>query len=207
MLINVSCDTFARLSRLAQTATDASRPWLRSVAFHRKNGQIVAIASNAAFCAVELIGKQDGPEAFLLVPITEALVRQCIIEKEFNSVISITYYEEHAFASLVTTFGFAPPGNVGLFPIEHIPLRDWRSWLPREISKNSTGCVFVDVDGLTALAQSSPSGCLVFPQYMDVEKAVPIADITAKNWLGLFYPKTKGDTAVSFDKFEDWVNK
>jgi len=207
MLINVSCETFARLAEVARTATDPRYPWLKSVAFHRKNGQLVAIASNASFCAIELIGKQDGPEAFLLVPITENLVRQCVMEKEFNGMIAINYDEAHSFASLVTTFGFTPPGNVGIFPVEHIPLKDWRSWLPREIGKNSTGCVFIDVDGFNALARSSPSGCLVFPRYMDVEKAVPIADITAKNWLGLFYPKTKGDNAVSFDKFEDWVNK
>lgn len=207
MKISISCETFGRLAELAKRSNNPRYPWLNSVAFQVQNGILVAITSDARFCAIEFLGKVAEPDCFFQVGLTDAILNQAATEKQFGGTFSIEFWPDHRHVALSSLFGFNAPGNVGIFPIEEIPLKKWRDWVPEKLPTKSVGNMFVEVDALVNLARCAPSGAIVFPRNIDVESPVCVIDALNPNWLGIFYPKTRQEKTYDFEKFANWVHE
>lgn len=206
MPLTVSCETFARLARLSQIAENKEYSWLRSVALQRKNGRLFALATDACFCAVELVAEQPGePDDFALITIDPVLLAQCETEKAFGGQLFITKNQELNFTEVRSSFGFIFPGNAGIFPISPVPLRDWQDWV-KPFPKSVNGSIFLDVDRMSALVAASPSGRVLLPKSYDTSKPLPIRDAVSSNWLGFFVPYDRAKNAqLTFDEFPAWA--
>lgn len=205
MPLTLPCETYVRLARLAQVVGSKQYSWLRSVALQRKNRRLFALATNAYFCAVEYLGEQPGePDDFILIKIDPVLLAQCELEKPFGSLITLTKNDILNYVEFRTTFGFVYDGNAGVFPLEAVPLKDWQDWV-KPFPKVATGGVFANVDQLSALVSTSPSGKVLFPRAIDVNEPIAIADAIASNWLGFFVPWDSDGRKYDFADFPEWA--
>lgn len=185
MQVIVPCEAFARLSRVA-TAFEAERDpdYFNSVYFEAHNGNLIAVSTNIKFAAIELIGKTDHPNGAINIACNPALVEQCENEAKFKGQMTIAYVDFLKHATVKTTFGYTTTENVAVFSdIDHAMTR-WRSWLPEKMPTGNDSPMFVDAVNLAVLAKSSPSGCILFPEF--TSSVVVVRDAYADNWIGAF---------------------
>lgn len=207
MAFTIPCDTFFRLSKLAQLADNKTYSWIRSVALQRQAGRVVAMATNKYFMAVEFIGNEPGqPDDFALVSIEPQILQQCETERTFGGLLTVEKDNVLNYTKVSTTFGYVYSGNAGLFPLEDVPLKKWRNII-KPLPAKSEGCFYVDVDAMNALAQTSPSGRVIFPKTYDTREAVTIADAVSENWLGVFLARDQNGKQYVFNSYPDWATE
>lgn len=180
---SIPCETFLRLSKVA--GDEASWHTLRY-----DNGCLVA--TDRRFMAIEQVASAPGVYHLVL---DEALLRQCEIEKDFNSRIAFTVNEMLGFAVGKTSLGYVTTANIAHSGPVHA---DWSRW--REIvmqcatpAAKPNGGMFWDMDGLARLAASSPSGLVVFEEVIDTNRPTLVRDVKDYQWLGVFHPNSAAD--------------
>lgn len=172
--------------------------WMRSILLEYRNGKSYAVATNSKILAAEYIDTTTEPNAVVNIVITDALLTQCAIEQQWSGelIIDVTDTAYFKYASLTTLFGYRYPDNAALFPPDVINSDDtkrwfefrdnWRRLVPDETPTASKGFMFQDTELLTLLGKSAPSGCLVYPKHIDVDKPLMVRDAVDPSWLGLF---------------------
>lgn len=185
MQISVPCETFARLARVP-TMQEAERDpeYFNSVYFEIFNGNLIAVSTNIKFAAIELIGKIDHPNAKINIACKPELVKQCENELKFKGMLNITYLEILKHATVKTTFGYTTKENVAVFSEIDNAMERWRTWFPEKFPNENNFPMFADTSSLYILANSSPSGTVMFPQFSS--SVVVVRDAYQENWLGLF---------------------
>lgn len=158
---------------------------LRCVRMERNKSHTFAIASNKKIGAVYYFGKTEGVDGAMHLVIDEKLRKQCETEKPFNSSINIIGIPAIGIATGKTTFGYEHPGNIATFPAE-TPLADWRVWARHEQIAASSGAMHWYLPDMQALNAASPSGHVIFPEFIDTNKPVLLRDEMDANWCGFF---------------------
>ncbi len=179
----ISCDTLVRLSNVLHNfPADVDKSWN---VVRIDNG--LAIATDRRFMAIENIGG-GATGVFHIVP-DPALIEQCRTEAKFSSTLTITVNDALRYAVAKTSLGYVHPINVGAW-VTPIELNRWREvvMMAKEPAKKSKGAMFWDADGIARLAAASPSGRVVFEQFIDTSRPTLVRDIHDYNWLGLFNP-------------------
>ncbi len=87
--------------------------------------------------------------------------------------------------------------NVAMALPEQNNLTAWRDWLPQEMATENHGAMQWDASFVALLAQSSPSGIVRFPAFIDNRQPVLICDSETDTWIGLFMPKGVDDVMPS----------
>lgn len=180
----IPCGVYARLAPLTDTVYDDGSPWCRTMRI--EDGK--AITTNRKIMAIEYIG---GPVGSAHIVIDPALIAQCKSEAQFNSVLTVTVDHSMRFATAKTTFGYVYPGNAGYWgaPDIHNELERWRPIIPLGAAKATRGGMFWDARVIGPLGISSPTGNLVFPEFIDTSLPVVIRDAMDDRWCGLFMPR------------------
>lgn len=183
--ISVPCDTVVRLSNVIHTLPDDIDPIFRCIRFD--NG--LAVTTDRSFMAIEKIGEFAGIFHMVIEP---ALIEQCRTEAAFNGSLTITINDALKYAVAKTSLGYVHPRNVAFYPPGDTPFDRWRGVVlqSKEPAGASVGGMFWDIDGLTRLATSSPSGRIVFEEKIDTTRPSLIRDINDYSWLGVFNPFT-----------------
>ena len=186
MQITVPCETFARLSKIA-TAFEASRDpaYFRSIYLEHKAGRSFAVATNIKFAAIEYLGRTAQPDASVNIDCDSGLIKQCEVERSHKGTLTIDYMSALRFASVKSSFGYVHPVNAAVFTATDNPAFErWRNWLPEKMPSGRDAPMFVDAANLAVLAESSPSGLILFPEF--TSSVVVVRDALVDNWLGAF---------------------
>lgn len=192
----ISCEIFVRLTNVVRNFDEnETRHYLKSVYIEHKDGNAVAIATNGKIAAIEFLGKVDFGNGSVNIIADPVLIQQCRTEAAFNSVLAVSFNEVLKFGAAKTTLGYTYPGNVAVLA-DGSPFPQWRTWAPDKPVTKSKGAMFWNAEGIAALASSSPSGRVLFPEFIDATKPVVIRDITDENWFGLFMPNRNVDGEV-----------
>lgn len=199
MEISISCETYVRLASLAAALDPADkRQHLKAVYVESRKGRVIALATDIKRMAVEFVaelpGVDDGNVSLIIDPI---LINQCNAEKAFDSRLHIVYNAILGFASVKTTFGFEFQGNACVpLPVE-TEFQNWRDWLPSKPVKATKGAMFSRMEGLAQLAAASPTGSIVWPEFIDNTQPVIVRDIHDQNWLGVFMPNRLDEHGIT----------
>lgn len=189
MNFEIEVATYIRLAGV----TDFIRPeisenekqHLRCVRLERNKGHTFALASNKKIGAVYYLGKTEGADGAIHMTVDAALLKQCATEKPFNSKIHIVGVPEIGVCSGKTTLGYSHPGNIGTFP-QNSPLDTWREWARHDPIAASSGAMHWYLPDVQALNSASPSGHVLFPEFIDANKPVLLRDENDPNWCGFF---------------------
>lgn len=204
----ISCDIFARLTNVVRNFdANETRHYLKSVYIEHVDGNAFAVATNSKIAAIEFLGKCDFGNGSVNVVVDPVLIQQCRTEAAFSSVLTVSFNEVLQFGTAKTTLGYCYPGNAAVVAAGNA-LPKWREWTPDKPVTKSKGAMFWNAENIAALGASSPSGRVLFPEFIDATKPVVIRDITDPNWFGLFMPNRNVDgeviTYTEGAKLPDW---
>lgn len=189
MEISIPCETYVRLAAISNYVMDGEkRDYLRCVRVEISNKNIILVATNVKCAAIEFIGTFDVPDYVFHVTVDEKLVNQAKSEMSFNSNITFIADNILQYVSAKTTFGYEFAGNAGIFTNKENELNLWRDWFPQELPTKTNGGIFAELQLLKLLSESSPSGTVIFPEFIDNKMPVMLQDSIDPNWLGLFMP-------------------
>jgi len=182
----IPCDTFARLAYVTNHTLQPLNPWFLSIRIENN----LALASNRKVLVVEKLPWQN--PGVVHVPITPEIIALCEAEKAIKSNLHVSYEPVINFASLQTTRGAKlMQGNGAVMCTEPNDFDKWREKIvdiAREPVKKSNGGMYWDAEDMANLAASSPSGRLVFPEFINVEKPTVIRDINDYDWFAVWVP-------------------
>lgn len=200
MNFEIPAETYIRLTHVPQhireDIAEEERQLMRCVRLEHKDGHTYAVASNRRIAAIYYLGTTQEPDGSVHLHLDPALIAQCEIEKAFNSKLHIIALPELGIASLKTTMGFQV-ANAGFFSLV-TPLQNWRTWSPTAIATATKGAMAWTMWDMEALNRSSPSGRIVFPEFIDANKPVMLRDMQFSNWAGLFMPNLANDKKEAY---------
>lgn len=213
MQFSIPCATFVRLGSAVLSAQPAevAPAYYRSIYLEHKNGKTFALITNIKFSAIELIGSTNEPDGNICIKCDPEYIDQCRKEIQYGGMVNIVYVDALKFATLKTTYGFAPSGNVAVAEPPNVSpscrTNNWRNWFPDAMPTTSRGCMYMHADTVNTLAKSSPSGHIVFPAHINVERPVIVRDLENANWAGLFMPSPAETNAHAsiVAQYPDWV--
>ena len=163
MRFSIPTNTLKRLS----TVLSLSAPQhLNAIRLEHLNGNTLAIVTNQQVAAIELIAPTDQPNG------------HCYLKPQDwqpDQVLEIDVMPEFALATDDCCYWWDDPDT---------PLSDWQSWIA-PVAVASSGVMVWDTYQMMTLWQSSPTGQVVFPQFIDADKPVCVRD---GDWMGLFLP-------------------
>jgi len=74
--------------------------------------------------------------------------------------------KEIAVATAKTDLGYSHPENC-CYWWDDTPLNNWRNWAPSDNPAESTGAMYWNINHIETLVRSSPSGQIVFPEFIN----------------------------------------
>jgi len=203
MNITISCSVFARLAKVARLNTDGC---LRSIWLEVKDGKTIAVATDRKIMAIEFISEGGGVDFSMNAVVDDALIAQCEIEKSFSGSIDFEFNPALNWTYAKTSFGYVHGQNAALVgDDDKNVLHRWRGCLPDKLPKITTGGMFTNVERLAVLASSSPSGMIIFPEQIDVDKPVVVNDVHDPNWLGVFLSKPENNSTPDPVTIPGWA--
>lgn len=178
----ISCETFARLCNVLKHMPKDDE-WCNSI---RLEGN-VAIVTNRFYLVVERL--ETTAPSVLHIPADPILIEQCAKEAPYHSKLHIVANDMLQFASLKTSLGYQYPGNAGLYINKENVIDRWREIIPASLPKKSKGSMCLNTAELKNIAESSPSGQIVFPEHIDWTQPVVVRDAVDPNWCAFFYAR------------------
>jgi hypothetical protein len=209
MKFDIKCATFVRLASICNffepTTPEELRKELRTVRLEAANGKIFAIATNQKIAAAELVGfEHTGQNGVAHVVLDPAIINQCKAESFMDGYLTINTIPEIATAMANTTSGWSFQGNPCYWFDETI-LDEWRTWAPDNVAKKSENIMAWNLYHVQALLESSPTGKVYFPKYIDASEPIILRDQGDPNWVGLFIPqKSKTEPQKVAAELPDW---
>lgn len=207
MNFSIKCQTFIRFASICSFFEPSTRPDVKekinTVRLENKNGKCYAIATNEKIAAVEFLHNTDQPDGYIHLVLDEGLLQQCKTEMMFDSKLHITAVEQLAVASAKTDLGYNFNGNC-CYWFDDSPLNNWRKWIPKVIPAESTGAMYWNTHQIESLMKSSPSGHVIFPEFINATQPVLVRDIKDPNWFGLFIPENITAGARQAE-LPDWI--
>lgn len=198
--MKISCEIICRMAKLIDR--EHEQEVFRTLRL--ENGMV--IATDRQFMAVEQVESFEG---YAHVIIDDALLTQCEMETQFSGMVEFIPNPHLKFTAAKTTMGWNAPGNVGYYPDQPTDFDKWRTVTQQcaQELQHSTGGMCWDTDGLIRLAQSSPSGLLIFEQNIDASSGRPtiIRDANSAFWCGFFIPRVNDGRQKLPAKMPEWL--
>lgn len=181
-------DAYLRLSKLVDFfpshMTEERREKLRYVMIQNKGGEAFAVASNARVAAVEYMGSTEGEDGVVFLPVNDEIKRIADEASKQNIWIELNIIPELGIDTM--NVGRAFMNNTSVF-IDDSPLLKWPSWFTKSPDA-SKGIMMWDLFAVESLIRSSPSGIVVFPEFIDNGNPVMLRDRHKDGWVGFFIP-------------------
>ena len=185
MQFAIKCETYCRLTNiLRRFKPDETRDCFRAIYVERRNGNLIAVATNGEILAAELIERKPGPDEQMYMTIDPALIAQAISEEKLGSSLHVVNTPALQYAAIKSTYGYQYAGNGAVFPKTNVTEK-WRSIVDH---KETAAPMITNAYAVADLGFASPSGVLVFPEVIDGSKPVIVHDRDDPNWIGMFMP-------------------
>lgn len=202
MKYKIKCETYARLCNVLNYMPENATEWFNSI---RLEGNF-AIASNKQIMVVERLDFTNPDEPMHIVH-SEILRKQCENEAKFNSDLEINVNSMLKFSNAKTTFGYNFQENATMWNDFENDLGRWKEVVPTNCNTATHGAMFWEANNIANLSKSSPSGCIVFEEFIDERKPVIIRDINDENWFATFVPGVSDGSIEPAKLPEWWVNR
>lgn len=184
---NIKSSTLYRLASICNFFENSTSENLKlkinTVRLENKNGQSFAISTNQKIAAIEYLGFTHATDSSIHLKLSPELLQQLFMEATSNYMINIMTIPEIAISTLTSTSGFTLTDCCYWW--QDTPLADWRDWAC-EAPIASKGAMFWNLFHIESLIKSSPSGKIVFPEFIDYEKPITLRDRHNPEWVGLF---------------------
>jgi hypothetical protein len=187
-------ETLLRLANVVSffesNVTEDLKSKIKTIRLENKAGRTVAIATNQKIGAVEYIGPTEAPDGVCYLNLSENLLNAAKKVAEQNQSLTITVIPEIAMATAQAGINGEFVADVCLW-FDSSPLDKWRTWIvpPAQCSK---GIMCWDLFHLELLMKASPTGHVVFPEFIDVSTPILLRDkFKDQEWLGIFIPSDK----------------
>ena len=164
------------LRHFADTTNEETKRELNTVRLENKNGKTFAVVSNHKVGVIELLGDTDQPNSVCHLK---------VMEWPEEGTATITVVPEALIGMMTSDIGFNVTEVCQWF--DKSLLDKWPEWAAKD-AKASKGFMVFDLYSVMTLFESSPSGNVVFPQYIDTTRPVTLRDRLSENWVGLFIP-------------------
>lgn len=185
----LKCETYVRLATVCLNfhplVDNETKELLNCVRLEYKNGHYYAVSTNKKIASIQYLGVTNEADSEAHIIVNEQLIEQCKSEAQYDSHIEIMCVPEIQASSFKTLMGYAYQGNACIFPDDKI-MSEWREWAPDKPVTKTKGIQYWNADNIAALAASSPSGAVFFPEHIDTDKPVIMRDLNDPNWCGLF---------------------
>lgn len=186
----LKCETLVRLSGVCSffehTTPHDVREKINCVRLENRKGHSFAVSTNQKIAAIEYLGKTQAADGVIHVKIVPQIIESLKNEIAFDSMINVTSIPEIGVSSMQSTFGYSATDCCYWF--EDTPLNLWREWIV-ENATESKQPMYWNLFYVQSLIQASPSGKVVFPEFIDASKPVTLKDVSTDNWIGLFIPE------------------
>lgn len=210
MEFSIDCGVFSRLSKISRSCEDK---FLRSVRLEIKDGYSVAMVTSRLIMAIEFLGEDNSPDFSMNAVVDDALIKQCDLEKAFDSKLNFEYNPTLDYTMVKTSLGYSHPGNAsipkttscGVIVGEENITSKWRDVLPKKLPAETTGGMFSNMNNLALLASTAPSGLIIFPECIDVDQPVIVNDVHDPNWLGVFMSRPENMEAPDPVTIPGWI--
>ncbi|MAK38199.1 MAG: hypothetical protein CMC15_18715 [Flavobacteriaceae bacterium] len=207
----VKCEVLLRLSKVCNffdvSISEDMKNRINTVRLENSNGNTIAVATNNKIAAIEILGSTAESDGYVDLVLSPELIAQCEKEVGYDGVMVVNSIPELAMSSIQSMMGWSYGGNASYW-YDDTPMNNWRSWANSNEVPASKGCMYWDLHHVHALFQSSPSGCVVFPENIDVEKPVTLRDDNAPEWVGLFLPSPLPPLKITDGaELPEWWNK
>lgn len=199
MEITIPCETIVRLQSLIASLPASFDPVWSTIRFD--NGQ--AVVSDRCFMAIENIKAFEGVGHIIVSP---EFLAQCVTEAQFNGDALIVINEALSYAVAKTTFGWQSDNL--FFAGVGTDFDKWRAIVKDAAAdrEKSSGGMFWNAREVAALAETSPSGRIVFAEFIDTAHPTLVRDVTDYDWLGVFMPRDKpGGSTVRAAEITSWM--
>jgi hypothetical protein len=186
----IKCETFIRLANIcsffSQRVDEETKNKINVLRLENHSGNLIAIITNQAIACIERIGTTSEKNSYCDVILDANLLNKIKEEIVYGSTLTINTIPEFAISTAQTTMGNQFNNCCAWY--DDSPLNKWRSWGTENASK-SVGAMYWELDEIEVLTRSSPTGKIVFPEFIDVNKPITLRDRYSDQWVGLFIPK------------------
>ena len=202
-IIRIPCDTITRLSALLPGPDADVEPIFHTMRLD--HGRI--ICTDRKFGAVEQI---DHFEGAWHISLDAALLEQCRIEAQFNGVLTVTPNQTLMWTAAQTTMGYAPQGNIGVYPSEPTKYDDWYKLMVEPAltpATSASGALVCSAEDVARLGRTSPSGRIVFEKVIDVTRPTIMRDTEDHRWCGFFFPRLNDGIFYPSASVPSWLKE
>lgn len=189
MNYKINLQTYLKLAKLTETVdprfSKEQSDECRHVRIENSAGKQFALSSNRTVMSVYFLGKTDQQDGFCHLTVDPFVVSTLKALPLHETVLDIMTIPSMNIATIsvngVTMFA----DGVATFPADHI-MTNWKTWVERSTPKETIGAMAWKMHNMVALSETSPSGFVAFPEFIDATKSIVIRDINDENWYGVF---------------------
>ena len=191
--------TLVRLQKVLRhfhaTTNEETKRELNTVRLENKNGKAFAIVSNHKIGVVEFLGETDQ---------LDSVCHLKVMEWPEEGTATITVIPEALIGMMTSDIGFNVTEVCQWF--DKCILERWPEWAAKD-AKSSKGFMVFDLYTVKTLFESSPSGNVIFPEFIDTTRPVTLRDRESENWAAFFVPTIDmKEKPLKAAKVPDWWN-
>lgn len=209
MKFEIKCSTFIRLASVCNFFDPSTpvkdREDFMTVRLEKVNGRTIAIATNRMIMAIELLPHfYPSPDEVCHVVLDPHLVNQCRFDSLLDATLTIETMPEIALATAYTSTGWKYHGNACYWR-DKTEFDRWRDVIPKKNVGKSQYIMTWNLPHIQALFESSPTGKVYFPRYIDASLPVVLRDMGDDSWVGVFIPSVDSKTRTVEAEMPEWV--
>lgn len=203
----VPSETLTRLSTVCSffdaSLREDTKSLINTIRLENLNGSAYAVVTNGQIAAIEYLGKTDNPDGVCHLKLSQSLLEMLKHPRIQTELLTITTIPEIAVSTLTCNELLSYPDICYWF--DETPLDGWRKWVNLDCPTASKGAMYWDTFQIEALIKASPSGGVVFPEFIDSTKPVLLRDSLKDNWAGVFIPDvSKGNSPLKAAEIPEW---
>lgn len=210
MKFEIKCSTFIRLASVCNFFDPSTpvkdREDFMTVRLEKVNGRTIAVSTNRMVMAIELLPHFDlSTDEICHVVLDPQLVNQCKFDSLLDATLTIETMPEIALATASTSTGWKYHGNACYWR-DDTEFDKWRDVIPKNNASASKHVMTWDMSHLQALFESSPTGEIYFPRYIDASQPIILRDAGDDSWVGVFIPSIDSKTRTVEAEMPKWVH-
>ena len=157
------------------------------------------IASNEIIACVKYLGDSFDENEVVYIKIDPEFRERMEFNTRFSTPVTLETVPAFGLATLKADKDISEY----LIYLDENFYDDWRSWFTE--SSENKGFMFWDTYQVIKLFESSPSGQIVFPEFINSSKPVLLRDVTDSTWMGAFVPAAKDDRKIKSATLPEWL--
>lgn len=178
------------------TVSEELKTKINTVRLENKNGESFAVATNQKIASIEYLGKTDKSDGAAHLILSKNFLQQLLAESATDYIITVTTVPQIAISTLQSTSNFMLLDCCHWWDDNDTPLKNWRDWGCSSANINK-GVMYWNLFYVESLIKSSPSGKVIFPEFINVEQPIVLRDYYYPEWVGLFIPQISKDIKIN----------